>query len=126
VPLSKPALELLKKQPKIEGTDLVFPGAGGKMLSDATLGAVLKRLKINAVPHGFRSTFKDWAVEVTHYPNELSEMALAHDVGTKVEQAYRRGDMFEKRRHIMRDWAKFCATEYVARKTADIVELQAA
>ena len=60
--------------------------------------------------HGFRSTFRDWATERTAYPNHVVEMALAHVVGDKVEAAYRRGDLFEKRRALMRDWAKFCAT----------------
>jgi integrase len=124
VPLSKPALQLLAKQPKIDGTDLVFPGATNKMLSDATLGAVMDRLEVDAVPHGFRSTFKDWASELTTYPNELSELALAHLVGDKVEQAYRRGDMFEKRRKIMSDWATFCSREWEARPAAVVRKLR--
>ena len=109
--LSPAVVRLLKAQPKLEGTDLIFPGQSNKIPSDATLGAVLKRLEAAAVPHGFRSTFKDWASELTSYPNELSEMALAHLVGDKVEQAYRRGDMFQKRRNIMRDWAAFADRE---------------
>ena len=60
--------------------------------------------------HGFRSTFKDWAAESTAYPAELSEMALAHTIGSKVEAAYRRGDLFEKRRRLMADWGTFCST----------------
>jgi integrase len=58
--------------------------------------------------HGFRSSFRDWAAEQTHYPAEMAEMALAHTVGSKVEAAYRRGDMFEKRRQMMADWAAWC------------------
>ena len=65
---------------------------------------------IAAVPHGFRSTFRDWAAERTHYPGEMAEMALAHAIGDKVEAAYRRGDLFEKRRRMMEDWARFCET----------------
>jgi integrase len=61
------------------------------------------------VPHGFRSTFRDWAAERTNYPNHVVEMALAHVVGDKVEAAYRRGDLFEKRRRLMMDWAKYCS-----------------
>jgi integrase len=73
-----------------------------------TISAVLRRLEVNAVPHGFRSTFRDWAAERTTYPNEVAEMALAHAVGNKVEAAYRRGDLFEKRLAMMDDWADFC------------------
>ena len=59
--------------------------------------------------HGFRSSFRDWAAETTAYPNHVVEMALAHAIGSGVEAAYRRGDLFEKRRRLMEDWAKFCA-----------------
>jgi len=62
------------------------------------------------VPHGFRSTFRDWCSEATSYPHEVAEMALAHAIGNKVEAAYRRGDLFEKRRQLMRDWASYCST----------------
>jgi integrase len=71
----------------------------------------MRRMKLDAVPHGFRSTFKDWAAEETDYPNALSEMALAHKISNDVEAAYRRGDMFEKRRAMMQDWATLCATK---------------
>jgi integrase len=73
-----------------------------------TLSAVVRRLKVAAVPHGFRSTFRDWASERTNYPRDVAEMALAHAIGNKVEAAYRRGDLFEKRRRLMADWAAFC------------------
>lgn len=129
VPLSAAALELLKKLPRFEGANLVFPSPQkNKKLSDATLSAAMKRMGFkNAVPHGFRSTFKDWATELTHHPYEMSEIALAHAVGSKVEQAYRRGDMFAKRRQQMNDWAKFCATEYVetAYEGAEVIPLPA-
>lgn len=75
-----------------------------------TISAVLRRLEVNAVPHGFRSTFRDWAAERTTYPNEVAEMALAHAVGNKVEAAYRRGDLFEKRLAMMDEWAEFCSS----------------
>ena len=71
------------------------------------LSAVLRRMGVEAVPHGFRSTFRDWVAEQTDYPNEVAEMALAHAVGNKVEAAYRRGDLFEKRKQLMQDWANF-------------------
>jgi integrase len=110
VPLSPAALKLLNALPRIEKTTLLFPSSKNTPLSDMTLTEVLRRMKVKAVPHGFRSTFKDWASERTRYPGEMSEMALAHAIGDKVEAAYRRGDLFEKRRRMMNDWAKFCAT----------------
>ncbi|WP_338830184.1 tyrosine-type recombinase/integrase [Bradyrhizobium sp. 27S5] len=111
VPLSRRALELLEGLPK-EG-NFLFPGAKeGAGLSNMALAEVLKDLGVAptiATVHGFRSTFKDWCSEQTAYPNEMSELALAHTVGDKVEAAYRRGDMREKRRQMMEDWAAFCA-----------------
>jgi integrase len=109
VPLSPAAVKLLRGLPRIAGTELVFPGARSGPLSDMTLNAVLRRLKVPAVPHGFRSTFRDWVSEHTNYPNEVAEMALAHAIGDKVEAAYRRGDMFDRRRQMMNAWAAFCA-----------------
>ena len=123
VPLSDAAISLLESLPKIEGYDYVFIGdKKDKPLSDMTLAAVIKRMNAAsdkpiwiedktgrpAVPHGLRSSFRDWAAEITHYPREMAEMALAHTVDNKVEAAYRRGDMFEKRRSIMQDWAAWC------------------
>ncbi len=107
VPLSAPAQALLEALPRMGENPLVFPAARGGTLSDMTLSAVLRRMEVDAVPHGFRSTFRDWAAERTHYPHEVAEMALAHAVGNKVEAAYRRGDLFEKRRRLMDDWATF-------------------
>lgn len=108
VPLSAEALALLASLPRIGGTGgLVFPAARGGALSDMTLSAVMRRMKVDAVPHGFRSTFRDWSAERTAYPSEVCEMALAHTVGNKVEAAYRRGDMFDRRRRLMADWAAF-------------------
>lgn len=109
VPLSAPALGLLSALPRMAGTDVVFPAPRGGVLSDMTLTAVLRRLNVDAVPHGFRSTFRDWAAEQTNYPHDVAEMALAHTIANKVEAAYRRGDLFEKRRLMMAEWAKFCA-----------------
>jgi integrase len=110
VPLSDKAVELLEKTPRNDGTDLVFPGSRKSghfnQLSDMTLTAVLRRLGYgDFTVHGFRSTFRDWTAETTHYPNEMAELALAHAVGDKTEAAYRRGDMFEKRRGMMQEWA---------------------
>jgi integrase len=109
VPLSAPAINLLRSLPRVDGSDLVFSAPRGGSLSDMTLTAVLRRMKVAAVPHGFRSTFRDWASERTNYPRDAAEMALAHTIGDKVEAAYRRGDLFEKRRRMMADWATFCA-----------------
>ena len=111
VALSERALELLEALPRFEGTELVFPGQGDKPLSDMTLTAALRRMKVDAVPHGFRSTFRDWAAERTGTPAEVAEMALAHAVGDATEQAYRRSDLFEKRRELMELWSKFIDTE---------------
>ncbi len=110
VPLPAAAVELLRALPRMGGTDLAFPAPRGGQLSDMTLSAVLRRMKLAAVPHGFRSTFRDWVSERTSYPNDMAEMALAHAIGSKIESAYRRGDMFDRRRKMMEDWAKFLAT----------------
>lgn len=110
VPLSEGALTLLRSVPRFEGNDLVFVAPRGGVLSDMTLTAVMRRMKVDAVPHGFRSTFRDWAAERTNYPREVAEMALAHAIGNAVEAAYRRGDLFEKRRRMMGEWATFCST----------------
>jgi integrase len=111
VPLTDDAIALLKALPRIDGSTLLFPGERNQPLSDMSLGAVLKRMEIaNCTVHGFRSTFRDWAAEHTHHAQEVTEMALAHAVGNKVEAAYRRGDMLAKRRDLMNDWAMWCAT----------------
>jgi integrase len=120
VPLSGEAVTLLSELPRVEGESLVFPGARrGAPLSNMSLAAHVRGMNEpvpawisregdSVVPHGFRSSFRDWAAEQTHYPAEMAEMALAHTVGSKVEAAYRRGDMFEKRRQMMADWAAWC------------------
>ncbi len=123
VALSEAAKAVLKATPRFAGTDLIWPGQGlGKPMSDGTLAALVKKLHAAemkagragwldaqsgrpAVPHGFRSTFRDWAAEATSYPGDMAEMALAHEVGSAVERAYRRTDMFERRRAMMEDWA---------------------
>lgn len=108
VPLSKQALAVLTKAGTKEG--LIFPGMKKETaLSDMSLSAVLKRMaRSDLTVHGFRSTFRDWCAESTNYPRDMAEMALAHTVGDKVEAAYRRGDMLDKRRHMMQAWADFC------------------
>ncbi|MBM3558052.1 MAG: site-specific integrase, partial [Alphaproteobacteria bacterium] len=108
VPLSKPVLALLAKLPR-EG-DWVFPGGRlGRPLSNNALLMLLRRMERGDITaHGFRSTFRDWAAERTNYPREVCEMALAHAIGDKVEAAYRRGDLFEKRQRLMAEWATYC------------------
>lgn len=123
VPLSDAAVNILSALPRLADSDTVFWSPRGGQLSDMALTAVLRRMKVNAVPHGFRSTFRDWAAECTNYPNEVAEMALAHTVGDKVEAAYRRGDMLEKRAMMMSDWAAYCARD--SSHVADVVPINA-
>ena len=115
VPLSEAAIAVLNATAadRIEQDDptaLIFPGLKrGQPMSDMTLGAVLKRMgRADLTPHGFRSSFRDWAAEATEAPNHVVEQALAHAIGNSVEAAYRRGDLFEKRRTLMAEWAMFC------------------
>lgn len=110
VPLSESAIRILTALPHLEGVDYVFPAPRAGQLSDMTLTAVMRRMEVDAVPHGFRSTFRDWAGESTNYPRDVAEMALAHKIGDATEAAYRRGDALEKRRRMMADWAKFIDT----------------
>ncbi len=90
--------------------DFIFPGRRvGAPLSDKALGQVLKGMGYDKFTvHGFRSTFRDWVSEVTLHPSEAAEMALAHTVSDRVEAAYRRGDLLQKRFNLMNDWATFC------------------
>jgi integrase len=111
VPLSDPVLRILKSLPHEEGNSYVFIGLRGCSLSNMAMAALLKRMGRNDITvHGFRSTFRDFAAERTNYPNHVVEMALAHVIGDKVEAAYRRGDLFEKRQRLMAEWAKYCTT----------------
>jgi integrase len=108
IPLSRQAIALLRAQPVVVDCDLVFPSRKRTPLSDMTLTAVLRRMQAPCVPHGFRSTFRDWAAETTSYPGEVVEMALAHAISDKTEAAYRRGDLLAKRAALMQDWADYC------------------
>lgn len=116
VPLSAAALKILHGMAKLRESDggaaFVFPSRKrGVSLSNMALLAVLKRMqRTDLTAHGFRSTFRDWCAEQTNYPREVAEAALAHAVGDKVEAAYRRGDLFEKRRQLMEAWGRYCAT----------------
>lgn len=107
VPLAPRVVEILRALPQ-EG-DYVFPGWRQEPLSNMAMLELLKRMKRNDVTvHGFRSSFRDWTAERTSYPREVCEMALAHAVSDQVEAAYRRGDLFDKRRRLMQEWARFC------------------
>jgi integrase len=108
VPLSARAREVLEELPR-EG-EFVFPGARpGKPFSNMVLLVLLRRMgRGNITAHGFRSTFRDWCAECTGYQREVAEAALAHTIESKVEAAYRRGDLFEKRKRLMAEWADFC------------------
>jgi integrase len=110
VPLSTAAMAVLERMARVRESEIVFPGTTRAVLSDMSMIAVLKRMgRDDLTVHGFRSTFRDWAAERTNFANEMVEMALAHTVGDKVEAAYRRGDMFDKRRKLMDAWAAYCA-----------------
>lgn len=113
VPLTESVIRILQAQPRYEGSELVFSAPRGGQLSDMSMTAVMRRMEVDAVPHGFRSTFRDWARERTNYPRDLAEQALAHALDNKVEAAYRRGDALEKRREMMEAWTSFCSPETV-------------
>lgn len=123
VPLSDPALAVLDQMEKLRDgeEELVFPGAEpGHVLSDVALSKIAKLAAPGAqiTLHGFRSTFRDWAGEASAYPREVIEMALGHRIGDKAEQSYARGDLFQKRRSLMADWAAQCAA--IAAPVSDI------
>jgi integrase len=110
VPLSDRALEILKSMKKAKENDYVFPGDVRATLSNMAFLMLLRRMKRDDITaHGFRSTFRDWVEEQTDTPRAVAEMALAHTIGSAVEAAYRRGDLFEKRRVLMSKWANFCS-----------------
>lgn len=128
VPLPIDAISLLQTVPRAEGNDLIFWAPRGGPLSDMSISAVMRRMHATkvkqglpgfldqmsgrpAVPHGLRSTFRDWAAEAG-FPRDMAEIALAHTVGSEVERAYRRTDMIERRRAMMEDWAAFLAGEH--------------
>jgi integrase len=114
VPLPPAALAVISRMKPLReaGGGFLFPGGRpGKPLSNMALLKVLERMESGDITvHGFRSTFRDWAAECTNFPRDVAEMALAHSIGDKVEAAYRRGDLFHKRRQLMQAWARHCAT----------------
>ena len=135
IPLTTDAVALLRNLDRMQGSEYVFPAVRGGKLSDAALSACMRRIhaaKPNryldrrsgraAVPHGLRSTFRDWAAEWTEFPRDMAEIALAHNVGSEVERAYRRSDMLEKRRAMMAAWGRFLRGEAGAK----VVKMEAA
>jgi integrase len=131
VPLSARALVILEEiktaHQTADNNSYVFPGPrAGRPLSNMAFLMLLRRMELNDLTvHGYRATFKTWASERTSFQNEIVEAALAHVVGDKVEQAYRRGDMFEKRRRLMQQWATFCASAPANAAPNRIVPLRA-
>jgi integrase len=123
VPLSPRTIEILERvKPLAKGNDaFVFPGRdAGKPLSNMGMGMLLRRMgRAGLTVHGFRSSFRDWAAETTPFPHEVCEMALAHTIANKAEAAYRRGDLFDKRRQLMDAWAAWCEP-----KAANVVALK--
>ena len=113
VPLQPQAIQLLNSLPQLAGSNKVFPSPKGNALSDMALSQLMRgmrergELTVDAVPHGFRSSFRDWAAEQTSYPDEIRKAASGHTVGNQVQAAYQRTDLLEKRRNLMNDWANF-------------------
>ena len=113
VPLPDQAIKLLKALPKLASSKKIFPSPTGKALSDMSLSQLMRGMKErkeflgDAVPHGFRSTFRDWGAEQTSYPDEIRKAASGHTVGDAVQKAYQRTDLLEKRRQLMIQWANF-------------------
>jgi integrase len=123
VPLSRRAMELLEALPR--NGDLIFPGPKlGRALNINAPRKLLIDMAHSVTVHGFRSSFRDWAAERTNFPSEVAEMALAHVVGSKVEAAYRRGDMFDKRRKLMDAWANHCSQPATPVERDKVVALQ--
>jgi integrase len=124
VPLSSAAIAVLKAMQAIRYGELVFPSTNERPITRLAVLRVVKRLAGDVTTHGLRSTFRDWAAERTAFPAELAEMALAHSVGSAVEAAYRRSDLFEKRRKLMDAWAAYCAKP--SARSGDVVAIRAA
>src|SRR5262249_41162543 len=123
VPLAPAAIALLRALPRENGNDRVFVGpAAGGGFSDMAMARVLERMRSNATVHGLRRAFSDWAHERPAHANHTIEISLAHSVGNEVEKAYRRGDLFDKRRKLMDAWSVYCATPAV--QAGDVVHLR--
>jgi len=115
VPLSARAVAIVRQMAEVRQSDLLFPGViSGRPVGGTTVRELLCELRPGVTTHGFRSTFKDWCAECTNVPNFVSEAALAHAIADKIEGAYRRGDLFEKRRELMDEWAAYCSRKPVS------------
>jgi integrase len=127
VPLSPAAVKIVEAMKALRQSDYVFPGAKPKRpLSNMALLMTLRRMgRGDLTAHGFRSTFRDWCAETTNFPREVAEMALAHAIPSAVEAAYGRGEMFERRRGLMREWALFCSKPTAAGKVIPINQARA-
>ena len=114
IPLLNRCVDILATAKALNGNPFIFPGQRvDRPLSNMALLMMLRRMKVEATAHGFRSSFRDWAAETTHFPRDVCEMALAHTIENKVEAAYRRGDLFDKRRELMVAWATFATAPAV-------------
>ena len=116
VPLSPRAIKIIEAMQELGTGGYVFPSPKPeKPLSSMAMAMLLRRMKLEVTVHGFRSSFRDWASETTGFPHEVCEMALAHSIANKAEAAYRRGDLFDKRRKLMEAWAAYCTTDKQAK-----------
>ena len=108
VPLSDAALEVLSRARELaDDTGMIFPSERGRVLSDNTLSKLLRELKVKGTPHGFRASFRSWASESTDADHAVMELSLGHAVGSQVERAYARSDLFDRRRQLMEEWAAY-------------------
>lgn len=123
VPLSADAIRILKALPRFAGSDYVFTSPRGGALSDMSVSAVTRRMGVDAVPHGFRSNFKDWARNCTRYADEVSELALAHVNNDATRAAYARDELLPQRVRLMSEWAKYLRTPA---KSAEVVAIRRA
>jgi integrase len=111
VPLSDAAMSIIEKMADVRSGALVFTGLRGGAVADNVMRRVAQKIADAPITtHGFRSSFRDWAAERSSFPSDVAEMALGHTVGDAVERAYRRGDLFEKRRQLAEAWARYCST----------------
>lgn len=121
IPLTTRMIEILNEVQRISRCDFIFPGTKRKSpLSDMALLMIIRRMGLRVTTHGFRSSFSDWAAERTNFPREVVEMALAHAVKNKVEAAYRRGDLFDKRRDLMEAWSLFLDANKIENNSRDV------
>lgn len=123
IPLSQEAIKLLRQLPQFEGSPYLFTSPRGGVLSDMSISSVCRRMQVDAVPHGFRSTFKDWARTCTAYADEISELALAHVSSDATRAAYARDELLPQRQRMMTDWAIFCESPW---REPDVIPIRAA